>query len=70
MEERWVLQIKQLCAEQDVAFFFKQWGGVNKKANGRRLLGQEWNNWPVPKRQGTNLFEDADVEEETPRSNL
>ncbi len=36
--ESWVWDIKQQCDEQGAAFFFKQWGGVNKKKSGR-LLG-------------------------------
>ncbi len=54
MKEEWVLNIKRQCEEQGVAFFFKQWGtwGVDgkkrsKKANGRMLLGKEWNQVPV-----------------------
>lgn len=38
INESWVWDIKQQCDEQAVAFFFKQWGGVNKKKAGR-LLG-------------------------------
>lgn len=47
MEKAWVLRIKEQCEIQDVAFFFKQWGGVNKKKNGRKLLGQTWNEMPI-----------------------
>jgi protein gp37 len=46
MEEDWVLGIKQQCDEQHVPFFFKQWGGVRKKSNGRTLLGQTWDAMP------------------------
>jgi protein gp37 len=46
MEEGWVLDIKTGCEELDVPFFFKQWGGVNKKATGRLLLGQVWDATP------------------------
>ncbi|MEL7656894.1 MAG: phage Gp37/Gp68 family protein, partial [Bacillota bacterium] len=34
MEEDWVLQIRDICVTQRVPFFFKQWGGTNKKKNG------------------------------------
>lgn len=47
MSEKWVLDIKQMCSEQNVPFFFKQWGGKNKKKNGRVLLGQVWNEIPT-----------------------
>jgi protein gp37 len=53
MKPEWALRVKQQCQAQDVAFFFKQWGtwggdGVrrSKKANGRILAGQEWNEEP------------------------
>ena len=40
MDESWVLDIRDQCAEADVPFFFKQWGGINKKKAGRRLQGK------------------------------
>ncbi|WBV51181.1 DUF5131 family protein [Chryseobacterium gambrini] len=53
MKAEWAIDIQRQCDEQNVAFFFKQWGtwgadGVkrSKKANGRILLGQEWNEEP------------------------
>jgi len=46
MEEKWVLDIKNKCKKQDVPFFFKQWGGVNKKKAGRLLQGKTWDNYP------------------------
>jgi protein gp37 len=46
MEEEWVLDIKAQCDAQDTSFFFKQWGGVNKKKAGRLLLGQTWDAMP------------------------
>ena len=53
MNPKWAIDIQKQCDEQEVAFFFKQWGtwgadGVkrSKKANGRILLGQEWNEEP------------------------
>ena len=46
MEEDWVIDIRDQCKAQDVAFFFKQWGGLHPKSNGRRLAGREYNNYP------------------------
>ena len=46
MEQAWVLQILQQCRDQAVPFFFKQWGGVNKKKAGRRLNGRTWDEMP------------------------
>lgn len=42
----WVMDIKQQCRTQDVPFFFKQWGGVQKKKNGRILDGRTWDEMP------------------------
>lgn len=53
MDPNWAIKIQKQCDEQNVKFFFKQWGtwgadGVkrSKKANGRILLGKEWNEEP------------------------
>jgi len=45
--EDWVLEIKDQCTAQQVPFFFKQWGGRNKKKNGRLLQGQIFSEMPV-----------------------
>ena len=47
VKEEWILQIKDACISQNVPFFFKQWGGFNKKKSGRLLLQREWNQMPV-----------------------
>jgi protein gp37 len=47
MEESWVWDIQRQCKENKVAFFFKQWGGVNKKRAGRELGGQTFNEMPA-----------------------
>ncbi len=53
MKKEWALSIQKQCKEQNVAFFFKQWGtwgadGVrrSKKSNGRILEGKEWSEYP------------------------
>jgi len=46
MKPDWVIDIRDQCLAADIPFFFKQWGGVNKKRNGRLLNGQIWNNMP------------------------
>ena len=43
MDEWWAWDIKQQCEEQEVLFFFKQWGGKNKKKAGRELAGNTYN---------------------------
>lgn len=48
----WVTDIRQQCQDADVAFFFKQWGGVQKKKAGRTLEGRTWDEMPSePKAQ-------------------
>jgi protein gp37 len=47
MKEEWVISIKEQCLRQNTHFFFKQWGGVNKKKNGRLLDGQTWDEMPL-----------------------
>lgn len=53
MKEEWVVNIKNQCEKQGVAFFFKQWGtwgsdGVkrSKKVNGRKLFNKTWDEYP------------------------
>ncbi|HEX9745195.1 MAG TPA: DUF5131 family protein, partial [bacterium] len=47
MDENWVIDIRNQCLESNVPFFFKQWGGVNKKKTGRLLEGQTWDQMPA-----------------------
>ncbi|MBN2091522.1 phage Gp37/Gp68 family protein [candidate division KSB1 bacterium] len=47
MLKKWVLEIKEQCQSQNVPFFFKQWGGINKKKAGRILAGRTWDETPV-----------------------
>ncbi|MDY0306357.1 MAG: DUF5131 family protein [Desulfovibrio aminophilus] len=47
MEEAWVRDIRDQCRRHDVAFFFKQWGGTNKKKAGRKLEGRVWSEMPA-----------------------
>ena len=46
MKETWVEEIHSLCLDADTAFFFKQWGGRNKKAAGRHYRGRTWDALP------------------------
>ena len=46
MKSDWVLDIQEQCRQADVAFFFKQWGGRNKKKNGRILNGKTYDEMP------------------------
>lgn len=46
MKSDWVLDIQEQCEIDKVAFFFKQWGGKNKKAAGRILNGRTYDDMP------------------------
>lgn len=46
MEESWVRNVQKICKTQKVPFFFKQWGGVNKKKAGRLLDGTTYDEYP------------------------
>jgi Protein of unknown function (DUF5131) len=46
MEKEWVLSVRDLCRQSRVPFFFKQWGGVRKKAAGRKLDGKTYDEFP------------------------
>lgn len=46
MNQDWVTDIRDQCLQADVAFFFKQWGGVFKKKTGRELEGRTWDEMP------------------------
>jgi protein gp37 len=47
MEQDWVEEIRDQCVSNQVAFFFKQWGGLRPKSGGRLLDGREWNEFPT-----------------------
>ena len=47
IEKDWVTDLRDQCATAGVAFFFKQWGGVNKKRAGRTLDGRKHDDMPV-----------------------
>jgi protein gp37 len=45
--EGWVIDIRDQCKAKHVPFFFKQWGGVQKKRAGRLLQGRTWDEMPA-----------------------
>lgn len=46
VKPNWVRSIRDQCRANDVAFFFKQWGGATPKAGGNRLDGRRWLEYP------------------------
>ena len=46
IQYEWVCSVRDQCLRSGVPFFFKQWGGVQKKRNGRVLDGRTWNGMP------------------------
>jgi protein gp37 len=47
MKKEWVIDIKEQCQSAGIPFFFKQWGGISKKRNGRSLQGRTWDQIPT-----------------------
>jgi protein gp37 len=47
IEEWWIEELRDSCKRQNVAFFFKQWGGTRKKESGRLLNGKLWDEYPA-----------------------
>jgi protein gp37 len=47
MDPAWPIEIRDQCRRAGVAFFFKQWGGKNKKRAGRLLEGRTWDEMPA-----------------------
>ena len=54
MDGAWVEAIRDQCLRASVPFFFKQWGGTNKKKAGRMLDGRVWDQTPVMPEQYGN----------------
>ena len=50
MQINWVTEIRDQCQKAGVPFFFKQWGGTNKKKTGRLLDGRTWDEMPELKK--------------------
>lgn len=48
IQREWVTEIRDQCIKAKVSFFFKQWGGINKKQTGRVLDGRTWEEMPIP----------------------
>jgi len=47
IRQSWVVSIRDQCQDARVPFFFKQWGGTNKKKSGRELEGRTWDELPT-----------------------
>jgi len=56
LEQSWVTSIRDQCISAGVPFFFKQWGGVFKKKNGRILEGMTWSQYPKMADQALTLI--------------
>jgi len=58
MKKEWVISVRNQCRETKTPFFFKQWGGVRKAQNGRRLEGRTHNEFP---KQTRNVVADLEA---------
>jgi len=59
MKKEWVLPLRDQCRKNQVAFFFKQWGGVRKAKFGRRLEGKTYDEFPPRARHPVMTAEDC-----------
>jgi protein gp37 len=57
MAPEWVTSIRSQCREASVAFFFKQWGGVQKKRTGRVLEGRTYDDMPQASARSSSLIQ-------------
>jgi protein gp37 len=55
MEREWGLSLRDQCRAARVPFFFKQWGGVQKKKRGRELDGRVYSAFPAPRTERSGL---------------
>lgn len=46
IRSQWIRELRDQCLDQDVAFFFKQWGGRTPKAHGNEIDGRQWLQFP------------------------
>lgn len=46
LQKKWVTNLRDQCVDEEIPFFFKQWGGYHKKRNGRLLEGETWEQMP------------------------
>lgn len=58
LKKEWVTEIRDQCAKSGIPFFFKQWGGVRKKAAGRLLEGRTYDGFPARINNPVNRSED------------
>jgi protein gp37 len=47
VDPQWALELRDRCAADGIAFFWKQWGGFTPKGGGRLLEGRTWDEYPV-----------------------
>ena len=57
MAREWVTSIRNQCRKASVAFFFKQWGGVQKKRTGRVLEGRTYDDMPQASARSSSLIQ-------------
>jgi len=55
IKSEWIEEVRDQCVAAEVAFFFKQWGGLRPKSGGRLLGNMEWSQWPSIGREPTPL---------------
>jgi protein gp37 len=55
VKPEWIRELRDRCAQDEVPFFFKQWGGRQPTSGGRVLDGAEWSQMPTPKERAFDV---------------
>jgi protein gp37 len=59
VDVEWIRELRDACAEERIAFFFKQWGGLRPKSGGRMLDGRTWDEMPTVQQRWSGEFDDG-----------
>jgi protein gp37 len=64
VDRNWILEIIEQCKKQNVPVFFKQWGGIRPKSNGREIDGHTYDEYPQIKKI-RNALKDIEFDEKS-----
>lgn len=66
VKKEWILDIIKQCKKQNVPVFFKQWGGIRPKSNGRKIDGKTYDDYPeCPELSTSNMLKDIEFDEKS-----
>jgi protein gp37 len=61
VKAEWIRELRDQCVDQGVNFFFKQWGGIRPKSQGRTLDGRTWDQYPYDGHDFSSMFENLEL---------